>query len=162
MKYFLSFIFLTSLMVSCTESSKSVFEVEQEELTRQESGDLKVYVDVLGEPIRFTGKLKLIEGQCNVLFQTPVNDTVFIKDTVFSLDQELLPDSVYIIDSIYVKEEIYKRDTVFLQTYRAPKTIDFDDTFDRILGEWLFSYEFLPENNSTISATYKFTFQYNN
>ena len=157
-----SFLGLISilLIVSCNETANSVFSVEQEEVTSAANGSMEVYVDKPGDPLLFSGNLKLVDGQCNILLQSPVTDTLFVMDTAFSLDVQQLPDSVYVIDSVYVSEIKFLRDTMLMQNYIAPADIKFNEHFDRILGDWLFSYEILSYDNIQPYGNFKFSFSY--
>lgn len=153
-------ILISFVFVSCNEMGTSVFSVNQEEVTSTASGSMVVYIDKDGAPFNFSGNLKLVDGMCHVLLESPVKDTTFVIDTTYKLDLVQLPDSVYIIDSIYISIDQLIRDTIYERTFNAPANINFDEPFERIIGEWLFSYEILPYDGVNPYGNYEFTFSY--
>lgn len=153
-------LLISSLFISCNEMGTSVFSVNQEEVTKSAEGSMVIYIDKDGEPFQFTGNLNLVDGQGHLLLQTPVLDTTFVNDTVFKLDSVQLPDSVYVVDSINKTISHFLRDTVYNETFTPPTDIKFNEEFNRIIGEWLFTYEILPYNDTDPYGNFDFTFSY--
>lgn len=155
-------VFVSLLFSSCNESGISVFTVQQEEVSSAANGSMLIYVDEPGEPIHFTGHLKLIAGQCVLQLFAPVSDTIFHFDTIFTLDESMLPDSVWMIDSIFVSDEEYLAELMYEEIFEAPADVKFDQYFDRQMGKWEFSYAIAPFENDQPLGDFEFTFKYNN
>ncbi|MFA9388961.1 MAG: hypothetical protein ACERKD_04105 [Prolixibacteraceae bacterium] len=154
--------FLISILLSsCLESDTSVFSVNDEELSASANGTMVIYIDQEGEPFTFTGNLKLLDGECQILLLAPILDTLSVLDSLPVLDRVYLPDSVF-VDSVYVSGLQYVRDTILDREYVAPVNITFDEQFSRILGEWEFSYEMLPVDKVEPDGNFEFTFSYAN
>lgn len=154
-------ILISLFCVSCNETSTSVFTVQQEEVTSTANGTMIVYIDQEGEPFKLAGHLKLVEGECLVQLYAPVSDTIFDFDTAYSLDETKLPDMVLKIDSIYIANIEYISELVYEELFTTPADVVFDKKFDRILGEWLFTYNLNAVDQIQPFGNFEFTITYN-
>lgn len=159
---FICFSITALFFISCNESGNSVFTVQQDEVTSTANGTMPIYVDQSGEPLHFSGHLKLLEGSCALKLYAPVADTIYHMDTIFALDESMLPDTVWIVDSIFVDEIEYLRALVYEENFEAPADVNFNRYFDRILGVWEFTYAITPIENVQPFGDFEFTFKYSN
>jgi hypothetical protein len=155
-------LFLFAFLMACDESGTSVFSVEQEEFTADATGNLLVLVDKEGSVLKFEGKLILVDGECNIELYSPVIDTAFVKDTTWVLDIDQLPDSVYQIASIQNIDTTLIREVMYQKYFKAPATIGFDEEFERILGQWEFTYKIVGIGDDEPFGNFKFTLTYHN
>ena len=87
--------------------------------------------------LQFNGKLKLIDGQCEIILYTPVADTNYIDN-----------------DTIIIPQ------IIFNEIYTAPADIKFDETFDAIEGDWRFYYKLSMYEKIEPFGNLNFVFKY--
>lgn len=135
-RVFAYFILIVSLF-SCNENMVSVFSIDGNEVTSQESDSLTIYVDGLQSPISFKGNLDLIDGQCELILYSPIYDTVYgEQDTTVS------------------------RRIAYNEIFTASDDVTFNEEFEAILGEWEFFYYIDEYQDVDPYVNFEFTFQY--
>lgn len=127
---------------ACNETSVSRISIENDELTKAIADSAMMDVEMLGSDIELTGKIELIEGECNVSLKCPTGDTLFNTLSTSEIDT------------------IVQYKVIFSKKFTAPISTSIKESFPRKLGRWTFHYEFKKVEEIQPQGNYNFELLY--
>jgi hypothetical protein len=185
MKKKLLLLFALGLLLSCNETSSTVFSLKEDTFNKVMQDSMVINVESNGSQIEMKGNLNLLGGECKLILKVPNGDTIysvdttFINDTIYSikslrrintifnLDSIFKYDTIYAIDSVFIVDTIFtinklpQYDTVYKRSFQAENSYTIDEKYDRIIGKWTFIYQMKKIDTTLPEGSFDFVIKYN-